>query len=390
MFRPAPRRVELALVATSLFVTTTCTTQQKEVTPSPRGSTELVKKHMVLAAVGDVHFGRYDVMTEEYVPVSTAPEPFVETRAELSGADVTFANLETPVAEEPPGFRPRSRPTFRGNPVAARQLAAAGFDVVSIANNHILDLGTDGVSATRGHLTETGIAPVGAGASPNEALRPVVVSRSGVRIAFIALTEWSNIEPAAQDSCCIALLSREELLTRAPVLVSQAIRATGADFFVASVHWGAENERHPESEIRHIARALIDAGATVVLGHHPHWVQDMERYRNGFIAYSLGNFLFDTPSIESRLTVVLVLGLQKVAEQVSIDRVTLHPVMIEGGTHVPRLLRGARAQLWASTLRELAPSAEILTEPALELTTGIRPVSEGSARHERTVPALRR
>lgn len=316
---------------------------------------------VVLAAVGDLHFGRYDFRTSHFTPVSAVPYPLGQVQSVLSRAHVTFANLETPILTEPAGFRPRFHPTFRADPETARLLARAGVDVVSLANNHILDFGTAGVAATRSHLVEAGLIPLGAGRSVEEASRPVVIRAGGMRVAFISLTEWSNRDPISDRLCCVGLFARDEFAQRGPELVSDARRSTGADFVVVSAHWGAENQPHPEGEIREIAHALVDAGADVVLGHHPHWVQDMEYYRHAFIAYSLGNFLFDNAKIEARLTVVLELTLELQRGVRRVGNATLYPAIIDAKTHVPQWAHGGLREIWSTTLAELAPAAKIAT-----------------------------
>jgi poly-gamma-glutamate synthesis protein (capsule biosynthesis protein) len=149
-------------------------------------------------------------------------------------------------------------------------------------------------------LHARGIVPVGGGMSMAEAAAPVIVARNGIRIAFLART---FILPDG-------VIYREDVPTIAvydPKAVEDEIRAARrrADAVIVSLHWGIEYARQPQESQRRIARRLIKAGADLVLGHHTHTPQPVERYRNGLIAYSLGNFVFDSHAEAGRRGLLL-------------------------------------------------------------------------------------
>ncbi len=212
--------------------------------------------------------------------------PFANVKDFLKRADLTFANFENPMSNR--GVLLGSIYSFRADPLAIEGMTTAGFDVVSIANNHIWDYGQDAFEDTRGILNENGITPVGGGDDFNQAHTAVIKDVKGTKIAFLAYTDLlpkflgsTNARPA------VASPSVEQIT----VDVTRAKQQ--ADIVVTSFHWGEEYQtvHNPKQEL--LAHAAVDAGADLVIGHHPHVIQDVEKYKNSYIAYSLGNFVFD-------------------------------------------------------------------------------------------------
>ncbi|HEX8910145.1 MAG TPA: CapA family protein, partial [Anaeromyxobacteraceae bacterium] len=210
----------------------------------------------------------------------------------LSAADLTFANLETPIAPRA-GQGSRSF-VFNAPPAAALALKHAGVDLVSVANNHMFDQGRPGFEETLRELDDVGLAYVGAGEAGREA-GPRTVELNGIRVAFLGyaygFNQAGNACPPRPAPCLKASLLDPE---RAVAAVAAAARE--ADAVVVSVHWGVEYAEQPRQTEVELAHRLVDAGALVVLGHHPHVLQPIELYRRGdgrtaLIAYSLGNFV---------------------------------------------------------------------------------------------------
>jgi poly-gamma-glutamate capsule biosynthesis protein CapA/YwtB (metallophosphatase superfamily) len=327
--------------------------------PAPAGRVRLV-------AVGDIFFGRYrprpDGHGKVYLPVTEAPDPFVAVAPLLRAGDVAFGNLETPVMAEPARFSINQQFTFRADPARAAVLRGAGLQVLSLANNHMTNLGTAGAPETRRHLEAAGLLPVGAGADEAEALRPALVRRNGLALAFVAFTLWNNDAPTGSPRGAVAYVRHRDfdkvVLPRVRTLRAQA----GVDFVIASVHWGDEYEPHASDDQRRMARALVAAGADVVLGHHPHVLQEFERHRGAVIAYSLGNFLFDNPGPSRRRTAMLRLTLAGSGAGRRIDDVSLVPVMA-GEDYLPRPARGADYRRLTQVLGALAPGFALTPEP---------------------------
>jgi poly-gamma-glutamate synthesis protein (capsule biosynthesis protein) len=208
----------------------------------------------------------------------------------LSAADIALVNLECAIAD---GGAPLAKSyTFRAPPQAIAALTAAGVDVAQQANNHALDYGPDALLETLAALAGAGIASPGGGADDTAAYAPVFVEREGLRIAFLAFAaQETGLEPgywgAGHGQPGIAVLDTDRMQS------AIAAAAAESDHVVLMVHFGVEGSFSPTDFQRYVARAAIDAGATLVIGTHPHVVQEVEEYGGGLIAYSLGNFVFD-------------------------------------------------------------------------------------------------
>ncbi|RJQ36183.1 CapA family protein [Candidatus Parcubacteria bacterium] len=212
--------------------------------------------------------------------------PFRRMQPLLREADLLIGNLEGPISDQ--GTNVGSIYSFRADPRAIEGLVAAGFDILSVANNHIWDYGPDAARDTLTRLGQAGIAPVGGGVDVAEAHAPVMRTINGVRIALLAYTDLlPESRGAADASPAIAYL--DPAIVRADIAAARQ----NADVVIVMLHWGNEYEPHPTAAQRALARVLIAEGATLVIGHHPHVVQDIERVGEGLIAYSLGNFVFD-------------------------------------------------------------------------------------------------
>ena len=316
---------------------------------------------VTIAAVGDILFGRY-IKGQWYRRVPKTDDPFSNVAGVLKGADIAFGNLETPVMKEPEKLITHRSLTFRAERSDVELLGAAGFDVLSIANNHTLNLGHAGAPITHENVAAAGLIPIGAGATLEEARAPAVIERDGLRIAFVARTVWTNGRKPVTEDGAVAKLSRSSLRTSLSDDVRQARADTKADFVIVSLHWGTEYEPHPEQYQRRTARAAIDAGADLVLGHHPHVVQDIERYHDGVIVYSMGNFLFDNPQRVQRETIIVTATLEQDADGRRISELSVHPVLIHRKTRVPEL---TNSRSWLRRLRRLAKKVRVV-EPAPE------------------------
>jgi len=213
--------------------------------------------------------------------------PFEHIRGTLMEADVLFGNLEGPISAR--GTKRGSIYSFRMDPTVASALAAAGFDIVSAANNHMGDYDREALEDTFRHVSGAGIVYAGAGWNAAEAQGPVFVEREGVRIGFLAYSDVGPLWMEAGDQ-----LSGINI-AHGTTTVADAVRQASeqADILVVSFHFGDEYKTKSNVRQQVLARAAVDAGADLVIGHHPHVAQEVERYNNGIIAYSLGNFIFD-------------------------------------------------------------------------------------------------
>lgn len=233
-----------------------------------------------LLLVGDVMLGR-GVLAE--------PDPFADVAGWLAAADLVLGNFEGVITDldaspRPPGY------DLRAPPAAAAQLRAAGFDVVGLANNHSLDLGPAGLAETVTHLTAVGLKVIGAGPDQEAAGRPFLITVNNLQFALLAFNAIPD--PAAPDNISLQDWTRAGWdMDRATAAVTAA-RAQ-ADAVIVSIHWGYEYQLRADPAQRRIAGALLDAGADLIVGHHPHVVQETAVQSDRFVAYSLGNFVFD-------------------------------------------------------------------------------------------------
>jgi poly-gamma-glutamate synthesis protein (capsule biosynthesis protein) len=296
--------------------------------------------------------------------------PFTGIRDLVVSADIAFANLESPASwlGTPYPGKPENV-TFRADPATLFGLAWAGFDLVSLANNHINDYGPRALAETLDFLDLLGVARVGAGRDLEEARRATVVEREGVRFAFLAYAEsiWSVI--GARPASAGKTLARMEERLHGPLPepspsarpdsagsslagvaiadiqtmtadVERVLSSVRPDYLFVSVHWGDELQRMPNRFQRAFGRAAIDAGATAVLGHHPHVLQAVEKYHDGLIIYSLGNLVFDMASDLTYETAAFALAL----EAGRLASLEIIPLRIGRGTYVPALAGTADAK----------------------------------------------
>ena len=218
------------------------------------------------------------------------------------GADFGFVNMETPVA---PNHSKGSKPFMFDAPVALPEaLKASGIKIVSFANNHVMDQGWAGFAETRDHLRELGLLFAGTGDTAQTAWQPVITESHGIKVGWLGMTRWlnGNRNPDKDDQPQVNFFPYPGEAGGAPGLdeagMLAAVKAARAqcDFLVISIHWGIEYATAPRPEDVEMAHKMIDAGASVIVGHHPHVLQPVETYtaadgRNTVIFYSLGNFL---------------------------------------------------------------------------------------------------
>jgi poly-gamma-glutamate synthesis protein (capsule biosynthesis protein) len=176
-------------------------------------------------------------------------------------------------------------------------LRMAGFDLLSVANNHLGDFGEDAIVETLDRLDDAGFRTVGAGADLEQAAEPLVLTAHGVKVGFVTTDSIGETPAAGRDSPGTNRIDAPPrtgpLDRRALDRVAESVRTLDADVVIALPHWGTQYTNRPERSQRRIARALADAGADVVVGGHPHWVQGWESIGNTMVVHSLGNFIFD-------------------------------------------------------------------------------------------------
>jgi poly-gamma-glutamate synthesis protein (capsule biosynthesis protein) len=215
---------------------------------------------------------------------------FAAVAPELRQADIAFGNMEFPVAPKAGhGTQPF---VFNAPAVVPVALRAAGFGIVSFANNHAFDQGRAAVAETIDNLRAASLAEVGAGKDRAAAETPVFEEVRGIRVAFLGFTARFNENLDSDDPKAPRIAPAEPEAMRAAIAKARA----QSDFVVVSLHWGTEYAKEPDPGEADLAHSLVDAGAGLILGSHPHVLQALETYpaadgRLALIAYSLGNFV---------------------------------------------------------------------------------------------------
>ncbi len=255
-------------------------------------------------------------------------------RALFKDADLALVNHEGPSPDAFTYHPSLNGLTFTFDPRLEAGMENAGVDVVSLANNHIRNAGSDGVLQTIRAVKAAGLVPVGAGANVTAARRPVWFTVDGIRIAILAY-DAVNLGSAGATATRAGAAPLDLAHCRADI---RAARAAGADVVVVLPHWGVEYTSRPTPLQRRQAAALIAAGADLILGSHSHWAGAVEAIGNGLVVYSMGDFIFDLPRSE-QTDEGLIVELTFVGRRLA--QVDIHPT-IELDRSQPNLLDLAR------------------------------------------------
>lgn len=239
-----------------------------------------------LVAVGDIMLSRG--VAGEIRKHGDLRHPFLKVEKYLKGGDIVFGNLENPITPGREIMMPEM--ILRADPGVETALKDAGFTMLSLANNHLPDFGRQGLLDTFQYLDQAGIMYAGVGKTEKEAFAAKYIDVKGLKLAFLAFTDPGLVPGsylAGVDHPGTAFLDQEK--------VRAAVRDAGekVDFVVVSMHTGTEYESGPDRTQIQFAHLAVDAGADLVLGHHPHVLQKVEVYKGKYIFYSLGNFVFD-------------------------------------------------------------------------------------------------
>jgi poly-gamma-glutamate capsule biosynthesis protein CapA/YwtB (metallophosphatase superfamily) len=245
---------------------------------------------MQIAFVGDVMLGRLVAQELRRRP----PEyPWGDTLPLLRRADALVGNLEFVIADDGVPW-PGKAFHFRADRRAVASLEAAGFALVSVANNHVLDFGKDAALTSLETLAQRGIRFAGAGENADAARRPAVIRRDDLTIAMLAFTDNEPDWEAGPTSLGVHHVPVDLTDPRAVALLDAVARERDVvDLLIVSAHWGGNWGIDVPRRHRAFGRALVDAGADVVFGHSPHIVRGVEVYRDRPILYGAGDFVDD-------------------------------------------------------------------------------------------------
>ncbi len=279
-----------------------------------------VSGRMSMSAAGDI-------MVRKHINGKTAAHLYDDVADELFGADIVFGNLESPTV---PSKASHAFPSYN---MSSETLNVSlgldrdkGFMIVATANNHALDQGEQGLLATLDYLDELGIEHVGTSRSPNQRDNDFpIIDQAGIKVAFLAYTFSTNGRPVPEGREYTVNFIRLNSMSEKPdiSLIKKhisTVHSKGADVVVVSLHWSVEHEFYPPQRIIELGHRIADAGADIILGHHPHVINPIERYvpqardqglPEVLIAYSLGNFLPDHYQVEQQTSIILQVDLAR-------------------------------------------------------------------------------
>jgi poly-gamma-glutamate synthesis protein (capsule biosynthesis protein) len=281
-----------------------------------------------VTVAGDIIFGR--TVHTRMLRYGDFAHPMRLVAPRLSNADLTIADLECSMSDRTEKPDDPFTFLFTTDAAAVEGLVLAGLDGVSLANNHSMNFGQIGLEDTIATLQAHGIKAFGGGMNLSEARKPGIFEVKGVKFFFLGYdgitAEDYGAGPTWAGTCPLDMkLVLEDIA---------AAKAAGADLIIPFFHWSEEYVAVPSVTMRRIAHQAIDAGAAMVLGSHPHWVQGTEWYKGKAILYSLGNFVFDQDwSIETKQGMFTEI----VVRDKRVARVRLVPVLIEDYNR-PRIL----------------------------------------------------
>lgn len=248
---------------------------------------DVQKESIILLFVGDIMLDRG---VEFYIRQHDDWRwPFLNVADIFNEADLVFGNLESVISDK--GEKQEKVYSFRADPRAMEGLVFAGIDVVSVANNHSMDYGIEAFVDSLERLKEAGISYVGGSTTKVDAQTVVVEIVKGIKVGMVAYTtKGSSVWQAGKGNSRFSWMDS----TKLPQLEKDIETARlYSDILVVSFHFGEEYQKEPSEIQKLLSRVAIDAGADLVIGHHSHVVQLIEQYKDGWIAYGLGNFIFD-------------------------------------------------------------------------------------------------
>ncbi len=294
-------------------------------------------------AVGDIMLSR-DV-ADHIIRAKDPTLTFQNANSLLTSGDFNFGNLESPLSGSNT-YTFSNQFIFNAPPYVLSGLKQY-FRILNTANNHSYDQGKVGIDYTLSALAQNGITTVGTGSNLDDAWQGKVVEKNGVRIGFLG----ASYTPAntGVNNDYVAVIKDTTRLTQAIAVLRQH-----ADFIVVAMHAGVEYTRTPNPVQTKFAHAAIDAGADMIIGAHPHWIQPLEQYKGKYIFYSLGNFVFDqgfSQDTKEGLALKVTIGGN------SLKEVDLIPVIIEHNC-CPRLATTAETKTILTKINQ--PSGTII------------------------------
>ena len=285
-------------------------------------------------AIGDImcHNTQYNDAYDSKTGSYDFSYVFSDIKTYIDSADIAIGNLETTFAGKDKGYS--SYPQFNTPEQLAMNLKNLGIDVVSTANNHCMDSRYTGLVSTLNYLDEAGISHTGTNRSIDEQNSILVKDVKGIKIAFLSFTYGTNGIPVPQDkSYAVNFIDKNLILEQIKLAKEQS-----PDLICVSMHWGIEYQTKQNSEQEDMANFLFQNGVNIILGSHPHVLQPMEKRDEGFVIYSLGNFMSGQTKPNTRDSIILNLDITKNGEtgKVEINNVDYVPIYMYKQSNVSK------------------------------------------------------
>lgn len=324
------------------------------------GSTEKEEPGLRFIAVGDIMLGRG---VEYWIRKNGSYEmAFGKIKHLLDEGDVVFGNLECPLTSGTKGLDKNRKIVLKGDPESVTALTSAGFNLLSLSNNHIMDYYEKGLFDTMELLDQNGIVHAGGGRNIDEARKPAIIEKNGMKIGLLAYTDMAEIVFAGNPYLSFAAgPEKSGVAPRDYDLIKEDMDKAKeqVDLLAISLHWGIEDSFRVAPEQVEFARRLIDDGADIILGHHPHQFQGIEIYNGKPILYSLGNILFDQNQSENMESFIVDMKYKGT----ELTELTAVPVRILKKSYV-EIQTGKDAE--SIIKRQIKLCSEFGTEPAAE------------------------
>ncbi|MGA8941351.1 MAG: CapA family protein [Thermoactinomyces sp.] len=303
------------------------------------------KSRLTVSMVGDMLFGRY--VDKVIVPDRGYDSLFKYVRPYLEHSDYITGNFDQPVTEQEGYPEADKRMHVSTSPEVAETLKKAGFTTVNLANNHMKDFGRQGLLDTLKAFQEVKIDPVGAGYDLRDATEISYETVKGIKIATLGFSDLLPKDFRASSKRSGVAPADPDIFFR-----NVAKAKKNADLVIVHMHWGEEYDSGFHPRQRDLGHALVDAGADIVIGHHPHVLEPVEVYKRGVIFYSLGNFISDQGWSRTRES---VLAQYKILDHGKVQ-LELHPLVIGDGTPKP-------LENWSQLYRRERIFMQITNEP---------------------------
>ncbi len=322
--------------------------------------TNVYAGEVVIQAAGDVMLGG---RWEKTLSKDNYYHAFERIAPELKKGDITLVNLEAPLTSRGKEYTEKKF-RFRVNPSAVAALKKAGITAVTLANNHIMDFGSQGLADTIKLLDEQGIDHVGAGENISAARKLVIKEIRGTKVGMLGYSLTMPHEFwAGEDRAGTAPLL-EKIMLEYIAKAKKQVRV-----LIVNVHWGEEAKTRLRPYQPVLGRKMIDAGADVVIGHHPHILQGIERYKRGIVFYSMGNFAFAHKSRIALRTMLVRLRFDGDLRSAELVPVNIHHKEVG---FQPTPISGKPADDLIESVRRLPPAnIDILTDSVAQVATAI-------------------